>query len=466
MPMGSGDIFAPVGNHTPIEGRASQVPQWRPAFETPRTQQQREIRTAVSPKKSFDNGRSLDRSPWSSEIPQGNVSRSTPSCETPPARRYEGYRSQDTLSAANTSKTWNENRKQSPITPPGNRAPRSTNGAVLQALGNGQILYSTSISLVDEDESPLRTPGSHRLKRKGSDLTPSSEAGVLRSGGSVASSTELCRLDLRSPPRFNRNIHPEQMSPSAAKARRTERYNLQTPLSIDLQPGYNDANLPRSSESTSIQDPKGSPSHSNRPTVRKLAPYTKRPPNSLAPEMLICETIIKPLTKPEMGIAWTKSSSGIWTQQKSHEGWIYIYQLSNEVNTVKIGITQVSIEGRLDSWTEQCGHKPQVLYPSTASEREPVPHIYRLEALVQAELAAHRLEEVGCPCGKTHIEWFEESLANARKVVIKWSEWMRRNPYEMVEPKHWHLSPQYIPDLAELSRPSLMDGSAVNPVWV
>lgn len=425
MPMGSRDVFAPVGNQTPIEGQASQVPQWRPGFETPRTQQQREIRTAVSPNKSSNKDRNLDRSLWSSEIPQGNVSRSAPGYETPPARRYGGYRSQDALSAANTSKTW------------------------------------------DGNDSPLRTPDSYRLKRKGSNMTLSSEAGVLRSGNSEASSTELYRPYLRTPPSFNLNIRREQTSPSAAKARRTERYTLQAPLSVDLQPGYNDANLPQSGESTSTQDPKGRPSHSNRPTVRKLAPYTRRPPNSLAPEVLICEAIIKPLTKPEMGIAWIKSSSGTWTQQKSHEGWIYIYHLSNEVNTVKIGITQVSIEGRLDSWTEQCGHKPQIAYPSTASEREPVPHIYRLEALVQAELAAHRLEEVECPCGRrSHIEWFEVSLANARKVVIKWSAWMRRNPYEMVEPKHWHLSPQYIPDLAELSRPSPMDGSAVNPVWV
>ena len=464
--MGSRDTFAPGGIQTPIEGQASQVPQWRPSFETPKTQQQREIRTAVSPNKSSNQGPNLDRSPWSSKIPQGNVSQSAPSYKTPPARRYGGYRSQDALSAANTSKTWDENSKESPNASPGNRAPWSTNGAVLQTFGKEQQLNSMSIRLVNENHSPPRTPDSHGVKRKGSILTPSSETGVLRSRDSVASSTELYRLYLGSPPSFNLNTHPEQTSPSAAKARRIKGYTLQAPLSVDLQPGYNDAKLPQSSESTSTQNQRGSPSHGNRPTVRKLAPYTKRPPISLAPEILICETIIKPLTKPEMGIAWTKSSSGTWTQQKSHEGWIYIYQLSNEVNTVKIGITQVSIEGRLDSWTEQCGHKPQIRYPSTASEREPVPHIYRLEALVQAELAAHRLEEVGCPCGRTHIEWFEESLTKARKVVAKWSAWMRTNPYEMVEPKHWHLSPQYIPDLAELSRPSSMDGSAVNPIWV
>lgn len=219
-------------------------------------------------------------------------------------------------------------------------------------------------------------------------------------------------------------------------------------------------------EETSAQDSKGS---IDRPIGRKLAPYTKRPPKSLAPEMIICQAIVKTLTKPEMGIAWMKTSSGTWIQQTSHTGWIYIYQLPNELNTVKIGITQVSIEGRLDAWTEQCGHITQIAYPTTESERESVPNIYRLEALVQAELAACRLEEVGCSCGTRHIEWFDEALAHARKVVVKWSEWMRTNPYKEVQPQHWHLSPHYIPDLAELSRPSprnLAEGSAINPIRI
>lgn len=187
----------------------------------------------------------------------------------------------------------------------------------------------------------------------------------------------------------------------------------------------------------------------------------------MAPEVIICEAIIKPLTKPEMGIAWRQTSSGAWRKQTSHVGWIYVYQLHNEVNTVKIGVTQVSIEGRLESWTEQCGHEPQIVYPTTASERQPVPNIFRLEVLVQAELAASRLEEIGCSCKKKHIEWFGEDLAHVRKVVVKWSEWMRTNPYKEAQPEHWHISPQYIPELAKLSCPSPRDrvaGSATNPI--
>lgn len=219
-------------------------------------------------------------------------------------------------------------------------------------------------------------------------------------------------------------------------------------------------------DGTSAQNSKGSLSHNNRPTGRKLAPYAKRPPNSLAPETIIREAIISPFTEYEMGIAWRETSSGELIQQTTHTGWMYMYQLPNEVNTVKIGVTQVSIEGRLDSWAKQCGHKPQIAYPSTESEREPVPNVYRLEALVQAELAATRLEELECSCGVKHIEWFEEASAHARKVIVKWSKWMRTNPYREVMPEQWHLSPQHISDLAELSRPSPAEGSVFNPILI
>lgn len=408
--MGSHVSFAPAGKHGPIEDHAYQLPHSRQGFETPTSQWQREIRTAVSASNEVRNPAS---EPWFLKTPQGYVPQFSLGSETPITRGYGDYRSR-----------------------------------------------------INEDGRDPRTPDSHRLKRKGSDLTPSSQAGVLGSPDAEGTSNELYRLKLGSPPSFKLHTPTEQMSRSGGKARRIEEYTHQTPSCNDSRPGYYHANQTHQTKSTSAQDSRGSPSHDSRPTVRKLAPYTKRPPHSLAPEIILCQAIVKPLTKQEMGIAWRKSSSGIFTQQKSHEGWIYIYQLPNEVNTVKIGITQASIEGRLDSWTEQCGHKPQIAYPTTTSEREPVPNIYRLEALVQAELAAKRLEEVECSCGKTHIEWFQEALAHARKVVVKWSTWMRTNPYKEVEPGHWHLSPQYIPELAELCRPSrriLVEGSAGNP---
>ena len=60
-------------------------------------------------------------------------------------------------------------------------------------------------------------------------------------------------------------------------------------------------------------------------------------------------------------------------------------------------------------------------------------------------------------------------MAHAIEVVAKWSKWMRKSPYIEVQADKWHLSPQYIPDLAELSRPSpkdYADGSAINPIRI
>jgi hypothetical protein len=61
-----------------------------------------------------------------------------------------------------------------------------------------------------------------------------------------------------------------------------------------------------------------------------------------------------------------------------------------------------------------------------------VPHVYRVEALVHAELKDCRYREVGCSCSRSHIEWFRVSEPHARSVVEKWSEWVGRKPYEGV----------------------------------
>ena len=401
---------------------------------------------------------------------------------------------------------------------------------------------STRNSLIDGNDRAPKTPDSHDLKRKGSNLTSQFNHGVSRPPDTAAAVTsELYRSSLGIPPPFNLDTSKEHLSPFPTEPRRTKPRVCQIASENDKRPAKfaapniageslnffitddtraissvevqdppsfiqgnktdekddlydpfttsdhdamiltRDGLLPGGepyarvshsvlrAEETSTQDSKESLYHTHRSAIRKLVPYTKRPPKSLAPESIIYEAIIKPLTKLEMGIAWRETSSGKWIQQKSHIGWIYIYQLPNELNTVKIGVTQGSIEARLNSWTEQCGHKTQIAYPSKISEGEPVPNIYRLEALVQAELAASRLEELDCSCGKRHMEWFEESLEHARKVVVKWSEWMRTNPYKETEPQHWDLLPQHIPNLAELSRPSPRHRAARSafwPIWV
>jgi len=186
--------------------------------------------------------------------------------------------------------------------------------------------------------------------------------------------------------------------------------------------------------------------YDDKPVIRKLISYTVKTLNSLTPEMTIHRALIKHFTKYEMGTA---------LPMMRYVGWIYIYLLPGEFNMVKIGITQIAIQRRLDAWTEKCSHKLHLAYPRTESERQLIPHVYRVEALVQAELAASRLEELQCSCGDKHKEWFEEELAHARKVVIKWSDWMSKHPYQESEPIKWGLSKQHEDDLVRLSCPSL-----------
>ena len=434
---------------------------------------------------------------------------------------------------------------------------KTENPVSSQSLYRNQISDSARQSINDRDNSAPKTPNSHSLKRKGSDLTLFNSK-VPRTPDATPCRSQMHNFSLGVPPPFDSNILPGQMSPTERGTRRiypterrirqiapTERRNRPrfrevTPenrsqcayvaqpsiaggnrnlsttddghavSSIDspniirgrnlhdenddpfgpftrsddeamirtsdvLTPVSNQtARLSHSyskGEETSAHGSKGVTYHQDRPTARVLAPFTKRPPTGVSPEVIICEAIMKPLNKLEMGIAWTKKSSGKWSQQDTHTGWIYIYQLPDEVNTIKIGITQESVEGRLASWTEQCGHTVKILYPKIDSERESVPNIYRLEALVHAELASSRLEVVHCSafCKKRHNEWFDEALAHAQKVVVKWSDWMRTKPYEELRSDNWHLSPQYIPKLLELSRPSpreVDEGSMVNPIRV
>ena len=360
------------------------------------------------------------------------------------------------------------------------------------------------------------TPSSRGMKRK---RTPPPSAGMSRPS-ETGVTPELCKLSLAESASLNLSAALERESLSPLKHRRTGPATRQTTPDINRYPAppillSNAADIRGSSKIRGndalnhdennvrpsfvqhnrgnglgdLQDPFTIPHDSpsgprynsahqpcviphpiTQPSPRKLVPYERRPPAMLAQEVHICEALVRPLTKPEMGIAWMKSSSGIWKQQTTHTGWMYIYKIANEASNIKIGITQVSIEGRLDSWTEQCGHQTEMVYPTTEAERQPVPNIYRLEALVQAELAPSRLE-VECSCGKKHNEWFEVDLAHAKRVVEKWSEWMRTYPYEEVrpEPKSWHLALQYIAKLATLSRPlsrDLATGSASDPISI
>ena len=122
------------------------------------------------------------------------------------------------------------------------------------------------------------------------------------------------------------------------------------------------------------------------------------------------------------------------TERDRKGGWIYVYWFEGGFGLVKIGLTTIGIKKRLQQWKAQCLKQPKLGFPSSSDEYIKVPNVYRVEALVHAELKDRRRKELDCPgCGKTHIEWFEEPWPHAVEVIKRWSNWMRTQPYEQVE---------------------------------
>ena len=111
-------------------------------------------------------------------------------------------------------------------------------------------------------------------------------------------------------------------------------------------------------------------------------------------------------------------------------GCIYIYWFPGNFGHLKIGVTTRTVEARLREWQRQCNHKPILVYPISEGDRQRVPNVFRVEAIVQAELRRYRRKEVECKgCHKAHKEWFEQSSSAAIASVKKWSTWMRKEPY-------------------------------------
>ena len=186
----------------------------------------------------------------------------------------------------------------------------------------------------------------------------------------------------------------------------------------------------------------------DKPYIRKFTTYRLEAlKEDLATIML--KKLIRPLTLRE---------SGATRNQSTHKGLIYIYCDPREINTLKIGVTAKKTVGvRLDKWTKNCKHDTHLIYPMADSDFEIVPHVYRVEALVHTELGSNRVTETGCACGNNHIEWFKEHPSHARAVVLRWSNWMRKNPYHQDSNGIWQLTNTDTEILAALSCPTLRD---------
>jgi hypothetical protein len=153
----------------------------------------------------------------------------------------------------------------------------------------------------------------------------------------------------------------------------------------------------------------------------------------------IRECLVRPLTKQESDRTLTERE-----KIEKHRGILYMYWVTGNFGLVKIGKTSgLSTAKRLEEWRRDCGHPIEEHTRGEAEVAVQLPHVYRVEALVHAELNDSRVREIACKkcserktckMGKkylvSHKEWFRVSPDHAQKVIKKWSDWMQANPYE------------------------------------
>ena len=110
-------------------------------------------------------------------------------------------------------------------------------------------------------------------------------------------------------------------------------------------------------------------------------------------------------------------------------GHIYMYWFPGNFGHLKIGTTTGDTAKRLDRWRKQCKHAVEC----PDSDLAAVNHVFRVEALIHAELKDVRYREDGCRgCGGNHREWFRERYNHARRVFDKWAAFIAEDPYVCV----------------------------------
>lgn len=132
-----------------------------------------------------------------------------------------------------------------------------------------------------------------------------------------------------------------------------------------------------------------------------------RPNSTLTVPQLIRQTLEKPVG-----------------ERSRSSGYVYIYWNPGNFGYVKIGFTTLAVEKRLSQWEQsKCNHDVEEYVG--AITRQYVPHVYRVESLIFAELRDFRLKELNCPCGKSeHQEWFKVTPQHVAKVRQKWENFM------------------------------------------
>jgi T5orf172 domain len=145
------------------------------------------------------------------------------------------------------------------------------------------------------------------------------------------------------------------------------------------------------------------------PYFQNFRPYQPKCTANRSTTAVLRDLIEKPLTDREL-----------------ESGSIYMYWFPGNFGYLKIGKTSRNVTKRLDEWQKQCKHAVE----SVSSDFAAVIHVYRVEALVHAELKEVRYHEVNCRgCGCNHREWFLETPEHARRVDEKWKAFIKTSPY-------------------------------------
>ena len=134
-----------------------------------------------------------------------------------------------------------------------------------------------------------------------------------------------------------------------------------------------------------------------------------------------------------------------FTTQEESRGYLYLYATNGDFGAEKIGVTKnPDIQKRMDGWRRKCRRNVNLLYPKD-NEKVAIPHVYRLEKLIHAELKDYRVLELGCLCAKRkqqhlapeqtlrrsgHREWFRAPHPHIMAVVERWTKWMMQEPWE------------------------------------
>jgi hypothetical protein len=149
--------------------------------------------------------------------------------------------------------------------------------------------------------------------------------------------------------------------------------------------------------------------------IQKFVAYTAKRNDGKSTYQVLEKLITRPLNKSEI----------------QHSGFMYMFWQPGNFGYLKIGRTK-DIERRLRQWEKGCQKQIYSYFPTDEQleDKIGVQHIYRVEALVHAELRDKRQREQSCPgCHRNHIEWFEVFNETAKAIVRKWMNWMRKSPY-------------------------------------